>query len=194
MDTKINPKYSILFLAYDPEAKLTDMINNSLESLKQSSIGYDYELLIDSEGGGSTKAINRLFLKAKGEYLVLVCSDTFIEDPNWLQQLSIPKTITTYKLDTFHIDNSLFANFSCICIPKDIQEQIGLMDERFNDGYGYDDNDYCRRASLLGIPQIEVPIKVTHLGSATFNTYFDSDSHRRRLEKNHGLFYEKWKL
>lgn len=42
--------------------------------------------------------------------------------------------------------------FIAVHIPKHVQESIGPLDERFT-AYGFDDNDYCRRASEAGIGQ-----------------------------------------
>jgi GT2 family glycosyltransferase len=39
--------------------------------------------------------------------------------------------------------------FVCVFIRKRLYEQIGLLDEQF-DGYGFEDNDYCRRALRSG--------------------------------------------
>ena len=40
--------------------------------------------------------------------------------------------------------------FVCVLIPRRTIERIGLLDERFC-FYGFDDNDYCRRARIAGL-------------------------------------------
>lgn len=39
--------------------------------------------------------------------------------------------------------------FIGVCIPRTVIEAVGLLDERFVH-YGYEDNDYCKRATDLG--------------------------------------------
>jgi len=39
--------------------------------------------------------------------------------------------------------------FVCVYLPRRAISSIGLLDERFT-GYGYDDSDWCRRATLQG--------------------------------------------
>lgn len=40
--------------------------------------------------------------------------------------------------------------FVCVYIPRATIERIGLLDERFS-GYGWEDNDYCRRVREAGL-------------------------------------------
>jgi|HubBroStandDraft_2_1064218.scaffolds.fasta_scaffold05955_7 GT2 family glycosyltransferase len=40
--------------------------------------------------------------------------------------------------------------FVCVYIPRATIDRIGLLDERFT-SYGWDDNDYCRRAREAGL-------------------------------------------
>jgi GT2 family glycosyltransferase len=39
--------------------------------------------------------------------------------------------------------------FVCVAIPRRVLNTVGLLDERFT-AYGWDDNDYCRRAKNAG--------------------------------------------
>lgn len=41
--------------------------------------------------------------------------------------------------------------FVAVLIPKEVQDKLGPLDERFV-GYGFDDNDYSRRALEVGVP------------------------------------------
>jgi hypothetical protein len=40
--------------------------------------------------------------------------------------------------------------FVCVLIPRRTTERVGLLDERFT-AYGWEDNDYCRRAREAGL-------------------------------------------
>jgi GT2 family glycosyltransferase len=59
--------------------------------------------------------------------------------------------ITSAKIDgvgAWRAD--VFAAFVCVFIPKEVQDKIGLLDERFI-RYGFEDNDYCERLRATGM-------------------------------------------
>ena len=41
--------------------------------------------------------------------------------------------------------------FVCVYIPRGTIDQVGLLDERFANCYGWEDNDYCRRVREAGL-------------------------------------------
>lgn len=187
-------KYSILFMCYDPEGKLAEMTINCVRKMVENAGTDDYEIIVDAEGGGYTKATNRLLHRAKGDYLVFIGNDVFIETKNWLEKLAIPGAMTTWKLSTFHINGERNMDGALICCPREIYAQIGDWDEQFSDGYGYDDNDWYHRAVLLGISFIQIDIKLNHLENMTFKTYSPDGEKERKMQKNRYLFYKKWNL
>lgn len=185
-------KYSILVMAYDPDGVLTEMTSRCVESVISNSKGKEYELFVDFDTGGVEKKVNRFYERARGEYLIFLNNDSVISDPEWLDKLCIPDTITSNKFVTFFLDGLEEPEMGLCSIPKNVQERVGLFDERFNEGYGFSDNDYMRRARLARVPFEKVDIPgFTHEGSKTFSTYF---SHLKQdmTEKNQRLFVEKW--
>lgn len=182
-------KYSILFLHWDPENKLSDMTKDSLYSIIQNSHGHDYEILI-LDRPGVLLEINRGFRQARGEYLIIFSNDVIIKN-RWLDYIAVPDTITSW-----HASQNEFGHdeldCSCVCIPRTVQEKVGLWDENFAGSYGYDDCDYLYRARQLGIPLKEVPVQLTHQGGTTFATY--GGRTKEGVEWNRNYFIQKHNL
>lgn len=80
--------------------------------------------------------------------------------------------------------------FIAVLIPKWVQDKIGLLDERFT-GYGFEDNDYCRRAHEAGIPLwINDGCVVEH---GSLRPTFRSDANwLHAMEDAHKIYQEKW--
>lgn len=79
----------------------------------------------------------------------------------------------------------------CLMIRRDALDRIGLLDERFGVG-NFEDDDYCRRASLAGFRAVVArDCFVHHFGSATFRA--TGIDYPALLERNRRLFEAKWK-
>jgi GT2 family glycosyltransferase len=77
--------------------------------------------------------------------------------------------------------------FICVYIPRSVIETVGYLDERFT-GYGYDDDDYCRRVLATGLKiGVYDGCKVNHfaLPSVFRNKGIDIETNRR-------VFEDKW--
>ena len=79
--------------------------------------------------------------------------------------------------------------FICVYIKRDLINSIGYLDEEFKQ-YGYDDDDYCRRARLAGFLLAVTPhVRVVH--------WEDAHATFRRnptwpTEKNREYYFKKW--
>jgi hypothetical protein len=188
------PKYSILVGCYDPDGRLVEMTAECIKLILQHSKGKDFEILMDPDVNetGWAGVYNRLMKRANGDYLVFCANDVMIDDDNWLDNLAVPGTIASPHLNPFVLTGELQSFATLFCMPREIQEKIGFIDEQFKDGYGYDDNDFFHRANLLNIPQKEVPISFRHRRSGTYLTYWDQEQHQTREQRNRSLFKEKW--
>lgn len=188
-------KYSVLVTAYDPDQKLVEMTTRCLDSVQACSEGQDYELIVDTgPQPGLFAAYNRLFKKAKGEYLIVIPNDTIIRDKNWLQALAIPGYITSWHIGTFLLTGKTEPDGGVTCYPRHIFDQVGLYDEKFDEGYGFGDNDWFHRATLLNIPYKEVKINITHEGNTTYQTYWPGEKQLAMYHHNEQLFKDKWQL
>ncbi len=183
-------KYSILYLNYDPEHKLCDMVKNSIHSIICNSVGHDYELII-LDRKGLNEEMNRGFLQARGDYIIMCANDVYLEDNKWLDKIAIPGTITGWHSadGEFYKDAVDFS--ALFCIPRDVREKVGLIDTNFT-GYGYNDDDYFFRAKKLGIPFIVTPIRLTHLQMQTFKAYNEDTA--SDLKRNREYFLKKHNL
>lgn len=183
-------KYTITYLDYDPMQLRREETDRNLVAIKEFSKGYDYELLIAKDIHGYSSAVNYGFENGKGDYFVFVASDVFLRYPKWLDKLTIPDTITAWKEVPFSLDGSPMLEFSCLCVPRSVYEKIGGLDEIFNDGYGFEDNDFIERAQKEGILMKGVDVDLRHGNSQTFSTYFGDYSALH--DHNRSLFLQKW--
>jgi GT2 family glycosyltransferase len=79
--------------------------------------------------------------------------------------------------------------FMCALIRRSVIEKIGLLDEQFT-GYGYDDDDYCRRATDAGFKMAvtaDAIVKHGH-GKEKWSSSFQRISHT----DNKSIFDKKW--
>src|SRR5262249_12754943 len=81
--------------------------------------------------------------------------------------------------------------FFCVYLPKQVQDAVGPLDERFS-GYGFEDNDYCARVLAAGLKLgIWDVCVVDHSGEfpSTFRNRPDIWS---LYARNWRLFRDKW--
>ena len=127
---------SILIALHDPEKRVEEMTEQCLESIRINSKGQDYELrVLKGQGHRKVSYTNELWRQAKGEYLVLVGNDVIINDNNWLGKLCVPNTITSAWIHKAHFNQEPYIDFALCCVPRNILEKVGYLDEDFTDGY-----------------------------------------------------------
>jgi hypothetical protein len=134
---------------------------------------------------GFADAWNRIATLATGDYIVFVGDANYQTEGN-LKEMCIPDTVTYPKL------NGKFDALPWIfCVPKNIYEQIGLYDMRFNEGSHWEDTDFWRRIRANNI-------KIAPIEFVNFNKPVNGTSIRHiensqgRIERNKQLYFEKW--
>ena len=86
--------------------------------------------------------------------------------------------------------NGLTIPFICAYIPRRVIDAIGYLDERFT-AYGWEDNDYCRRARLAGFKlAVYDGVFVDH-GSLR-STFRGAPKTAGMLEAGRKIYLEKW--
>ncbi len=82
--------------------------------------------------------------------------------------------------------------FICVYIPRAVLQAVGTLDERFI-GYGYDDDDYCRRVmdSKLRVLIYDGCV-VLHGEKKSTSTFRTKPEIHKLFVQNQRLFEEKW--
>jgi len=117
-----------------------------------------------------------------------------IEDPDWLETMAVPETVTSWAPETFVLTGQMKLETSLWCIPRNVYEAVGgyVYDEEFNGGYGFLDDDFLARARIAGFTIAVKPVRAQHLQGQTFRSYYDQEEFRRRYDRNMEIFKKKW--
>jgi GT2 family glycosyltransferase len=83
--------------------------------------------------------------------------------------------------------------FVAVYISRAAIEKVGLLDERY-DGYGCDDNDFCRRALMAGIRLGVWDGCVVDHSDPTRSSFRNGPNWERIYRHNLHLYQEKWKM
>jgi SAM-dependent methyltransferase len=182
-----SPKHSVVFLTYDPDGKMKEMVERSLSLIRQHAPGVE---IIIADDKGKCAAINNGFAKTKGEYIHVVCNDMMIHDPDWLETMAVPNTLTGWAPRTFVLTGQILPEMSLFCVPRNIYEAIGrvVWDTAYEDGYGFDDESLIARVKLAGF-NVEIrPVKGDHLCLQTHKNYFTSEKFGQMYDRNMEVF------
>jgi hypothetical protein len=79
--------------------------------------------------------------------------------------------------------------FICVYIPRPVWDATGGLDERYV-GYGFDDMDWCVRASEYGPLRVDHSLRVVHLEYAS--SFRKRPDWQGLYEQNLGIFKAKW--
>lgn len=83
-----------------------------------------------------------------------------------------------------------FLAFYCVAGDSKILENVGVLDERFNEGL-FDDDDYCHRLLMAGYKLIlrrDIYVHHNHR-----STWIEHDyKYKEMLEENRKIFIDKW--
>lgn len=184
-------KHSLIFLYYDPRHQL-DFPGESLKSMVRHAGTDDYEVVFVCNIKGYAAAVNLGLHRAKGEFMFLMNDDVLVEEDGWLDKMAVPDTITSWRFNQFFMTGELLPDGAAYCIPRSVYDRLGGFDERYCQGYGFDETDYWFRAKQVGVPMLERPVTLRHLENKTYKAYH-SEQKEQMTERNHMLFVEKWK-
>jgi len=187
-------RYSIVILNYDPEHRMTELLNKCLQGIIKNSKKYeeDYELILINNVDGYPNAVNEGFKRCKGNFLIHLHNDAEVEDPDWLEKLEDPENITGWRLMPFGCNLPDCPDGACWCMSRKVFEKIGFMDPQFSEGYGWEDGDYWMRATQGGIKFKDAKVKLIHHDNKTFENYHPNEF-LKLYNKNKQLFKCKWR-
>lgn len=142
----------------------------------------DDALLEGDEGFGALEAASGLLWTGKNEYVYGVVGATTNLTGQILQQRRFPRELAR---EVPHIA------FVCVYIPRRTINQIGMLDERYCEGYGCDDRDYCEAVNAAGLKVgVSDWCYVDH-GSLTSSFRGDPKT-GGDFSRNLAIFKEKW--
>lgn len=185
-------RYSIIIPIYDPEGKNEQMTAQCLNSILRNSSKYEYEIIpIYHKDLNYSTAVNIGFKRATGDYLVICSNDIEINDQKWLEKYSNCDGIASFRQHAFYITQEPIPDASCWGMDRVTFNKVGLLDEQFKDGYGYEDTDYWMRCKESSIPFTNAHVELYHKENQTFQTYFSAEKNEM-MKKNKELFLKKW--
>lgn len=186
-------RFAIILPIYDPDNLIPDIIQKCLLSVIQNLYNAVIIPIINVEG--FPRAVNlglKRAEKTQANYFIICNDDLEIQDPHWLEKLAQPNVISSWRQHPFFMTQELVPDGALWCMPRNIFNKLGYLDERFNFGYGFEDSDYWFRAKQFNIPFYNARIKVKHLERTTFKKYHkDTD---KMLRHNQRVFIKKWQL
>lgn len=167
-----------------PHWSFSKEIDDTLKKCVDSLSGYDELIIVGNEGTGFAKAVNQGLRLAKGDYLMVVNNDI-----EWvsgtLGSMCYPGIVTSPK-----VNGHAQPFWGCFfCVPRNVYEEIGGLDEQFGTGF-YEDDDYIKRLEQAGILMLAVPTcEIKTEGSKTMSR-FNKDE---LMKVNKAKFDAKWK-
>lgn len=185
-------RYSIIIPIYDPTGKNDELTSKCLLSILKNSSDYEYEIIpIWHTNLNYSTAVNIGFGRSTGDYLVICSNDVEINDKEWLKKYSNCPGIASFRQHPFYMTQEPIPDASCWGVSRKTFEKIGLLDEQFKDGYGYEDTDYWMRCKEGDIPFTNAFAELYHKENQTFIAYFSTEKNEM-MKKNKQLFLNKW--
>lgn len=156
---------------------------------------------------GFAPSVNAGLSISQAPYVVVLNNDTLVT-PNWASRLIetqersgaglVGPTVKPYNQMTYfqepeknrweEVDGVIGP---CVLIPRSTLDLVGLYDERFALGYGFEDNDYSRRVREVGLKTVlAVDCVIYHKTGATFKTL--GRSYDELWAINEAEYKKKW--
>ena len=174
---------------------LQDCLKSIFDNVKPEE---EFDLiLVKNYKKGFSIPVNRGFKLADPESdILLLNDDVIIEDPDFIKKLYEPIEkgekdigLVTYDLIKYQVGEKQLvrSSFAFLLFPKETIKKVGLLDEDYI--LSAQDMDYCYRISEIHkLRQIQVDIKVRHIGSQTVRDMDTPEIHN----KDNKLFETKW--
>lgn len=151
---------------------------------------------------GSPTALNMGIRAASRKYIAFVNNDVSVT-PGWLEPLletieHRPQYgwVTSRVLRMIDEESFIVANFgtaSCCLMSREALDKVGLFDERFSEGVGWDDNDMLLRFWRAGYsPRGVLSSTVYHPGHGTTIEAVHGERLAEMELLNRAYFIQKW--
>lgn len=113
-----------------------------------------------------------------------------LDASNW--EASVKPYISSMKDKFFYTSKVCFF---CVCIPRRVIKEVGLLDPNYERG-NFEDDDYCRRVINNGYKiRVNEDLFIFHHGSLSFSGFNESEieftnfKNQRYFEKKHSIVY-----
>ena len=173
---------SVVVPFYDNGPYKKGVLRRTVESFKD----YDELIIVWNDGIGMSKAVNKGFELARGDYIVVASDDAYFTEGSF-KDLAIPGVVTSPKV------NDVVQVFSGVlfCVPRDIYKKYGMWDEEYAKGIYFEDEDYWNMLKVNNIPHrcIESVCMTHSHGGLTLKK--DPDFELKRTI-NRRYFNNKW--
>ena len=183
------PVYELIIIADECQKEMLDW----LETLEA-------KVITNPKRVGTDKATNMGFKEAEGKYVAVLNNDTSVTE-GWLEPLitALEEHPEFGWVASQYMRANVLAKWgpSCSLYLKEALDKVGLIDERFNEGEGWEDNDLLLRFWKAGYQPHGISKCVVYhpAESATFTALWGTpQGAQRRLRSEHNLrlFIEKW--
>lgn len=172
---------SVVIPYYEVNAGKIDVLTRCVQSLR----GQDEIIVVWNDKMGYAPAINRGWKCSRGEFVIVMNDDVWLKEGN-LKDLCVAGHATS---PTYDGNSYEFIWGSCFCLPRDVFELIGGMDERYRVSY-FDDDDLIKTLQLHNIPFKTV--KSVDFGHTPATTLESMPDRNVFFEENRIKFNEKW--
>lgn len=173
-----------------PHWPLDEELNEALRSCLASLPPDCEKLVVVNQGTGFAHNVNIGLRLAAGDYVAVVSNDSRVVEGD-VYDLCIPGTVTSpLVLEKPGIERAGFHGAFWVS-PREVLDQVGLLDERF-EGAFFEDDDYCERLRQAHIPirQIDsVQVWSRRVGLTMSKL---PDRGKEWLARNERRFEEKW--
>ena len=154
------------------------------------------KVITNTKRVGSPTALNMGINVAEGKYIGWVHNDISVTE-GWLEPLitALDEHPDFGWVTSRYMRGGLMANFGIACsfFLKEALDKVGLLDERFSKGWGWDDNDLLLRFWKAGYQPHGVSKSVVyHPAQATTMRALLGNRMEGLVLKNQQLFIEKW--
>jgi len=182
----VTPRLTTVIPHWPLDEEVDDVLRACLASLP-----HDCEkIVVVNEGTGFAVNVNIGLRLATGDYVAVVTNDTRVVEGD-VYDLCVPGTVTSpLVLEKPGVERRGFHGAFWVA-PREVLDQVGLLDERF-DGAFFEDDDYLARLKQADIPTRQVPSVQVWSRRIGLTMSKLPDKGQGWLEANRRRFEEKW--
>jgi GT2 family glycosyltransferase len=182
----VKPRLSVVV----PHWPLDEELDTSLAACLGSLPADCEKLVVVNEGTGFARNVNIGQRLATGEYVAVVTNDCRVLEGD-VYDLCVPGTVTSpVVLEKPGIESGGFHGAFWVA-PKDVLDEVGLLDERFVGAF-YEDDDYRERLRRAGIPTRQIASVKVWSRRVGLTMSKLPDRGQGWLHANRRRFEEKW--